>query len=677
MRPGSTRRIIPDSDSEPEPNNLPPASPKHNATPTSDAASHTPAEDGPSEASESESEPRPKKKAGRKPKPKLPIALPAAEEDDHAKSKRISWGAYPKQVTFLEKALDDILLADKQKQRALKKKAKKDFYKKWPTLGAYTRSEVEKGINNWFKNHIQFPQLRKNKPTATSEEHYATDKDDGPLSAASAHPAPAAPSLSASDPTSIALAPLLKSIRRCARGPSGAALGGDIGALKLAVRELYNGLPDAEKALWEEKAAQEKDKQSQDDTQCFRNQDDFPLLIATLLGSFIGFESQQVGSAVIYFRIAMRNETGAIQHDQYTVGLPEDADAFDIFAGGPKQDEIDRWASYVDAVLPPNPLRRDERLTYEPDGLPKLPPYNDEWTVAQVRSALEAWFQAMWHYGLEYGVDLPNGLDWSNFPNTVAPHVPPEWAARVPSKPSDRPFHHLVTLYHDLFMAQDMPNAFRWSSSAPLNTAETLTANRAPPQTPSKTTYTTYTTPARPSVHTRHQSRTASTSSARPLPRLVFPVVDTLTDEDDAIAPRSSPHPAVDHDDHDDGSAVVETASQVASDAGVAVQTDLDPDVGMELAPRPTPVALSSTDVTADKGTSEHVGAGMGREDLMREGNDSAMGEVAANVSVVESHGTLSGDGNEQLDDAHVHPNASGGHNARDTGTVTHRSKRK
>lgn len=100
-----------------------------------------------------------------------------------------------------------------------------------------------------------------------------------------------------------------------------------------------------------------------------KNQDDFPLLVATLLGSFIGYDPQQVGSAIIYFRMAMRTETGAIQHDQYiyapllnmrsltpgpfryTVGLSDDDDSFDVFAGGPKQDEIDRWANYVDAVL--------------------------------------------------------------------------------------------------------------------------------------------------------------------------------------------------------------------------------------------------------------------------------------------------------------------------------------
>lgn len=43
-----------------------------------------------------------------------------------------------------------------------------------------------------------------------------------------------------------------------------------------------------------------------------------------------------------------------------------------------------------------NPARCDARLTYEADGLPKLPAYNDEWTVAEARAALDTWFHAMW-----------------------------------------------------------------------------------------------------------------------------------------------------------------------------------------------------------------------------------------------------------------------------------------
>ena len=69
---------------------------------------------------------------------------------------------------------------------------------------------MTQGINNWFKNHTQFPHLR-NPSTATNVEEPDGTEDDNDLSfATSTHPPHAR---TASNPNSIALAPLLKSIR--------------------------------------------------------------------------------------------------------------------------------------------------------------------------------------------------------------------------------------------------------------------------------------------------------------------------------------------------------------------------------------------------------------------------------------------------------------------------------
>lgn len=47
-----------------------------------------------------------------------------------------------------------------------------------------------------------------------------------------------------------------------------------------------------------------------------RNQQNFPLILAALIDSFIGFEPDDIGEAVVFFRIAMRNEQGGIDYDQ-------------------------------------------------------------------------------------------------------------------------------------------------------------------------------------------------------------------------------------------------------------------------------------------------------------------------------------------------------------------------
>lgn len=128
---------------------------RYDATPTSDAVSHTSTttvDDG-DEGSEPNSDARPKKKAGRKPRPHLPVAPQAAEAGEQkGKSKRISWGAYPTQTAFFDSALDNILMVNKPQCCALKKRAKKDFIKKWPTFRQYTREEVEK-VRSRRSNH--------------------------------------------------------------------------------------------------------------------------------------------------------------------------------------------------------------------------------------------------------------------------------------------------------------------------------------------------------------------------------------------------------------------------------------------------------------------------------------------------------------------------------------------
>ncbi len=50
----------------------------------------------------------------------------------------------------------------------------------------------------------------------------------------------------------------------------------------------------------------------------YRNQRNFAFLLACLIDSFIGFDTpDQIGRAVVFFRIAMRNKDGGIDTDQY------------------------------------------------------------------------------------------------------------------------------------------------------------------------------------------------------------------------------------------------------------------------------------------------------------------------------------------------------------------------
>ena len=98
-----------------------------------------------------------------------------------------------------------------------------------------------------------------------------------------------------------------------------------------------------------------------------RNQLDFPLLIVNLIAAFFGYNADQVGSGLAQLWTALRAEDGSIVHDQYvrsslhhfstlmhtryTIRLRDGAPSFDLYAGGPKQDEIDRWSQFVDAYL--------------------------------------------------------------------------------------------------------------------------------------------------------------------------------------------------------------------------------------------------------------------------------------------------------------------------------------
>ncbi|KAI1782633.1 hypothetical protein LXA43DRAFT_1103651 [Ganoderma leucocontextum] len=660
-----SRRVVLDSDSEREDDDTHGCTPKNHSAAPADALRHTPHQDDNAEdSSGSEStETVAKPKRGRKPKPKLP-STSAPADDARGKHKRFTWSNHPTELNFLQMGLDDILATADSKQRRQKKKAlKKDFMDKYGGLGDYNREEFDNVLNNWLKNHLQFPNLRKVQHSLTSQAADATNDESPTVATTSAQPHSAV--ASATTFQSNNLAPLLQSIRRRARGTSGlwavenaeavrvlhTALGGTIGDYKTAVHQLYTALSDAEKALWEAKAEEAKDQMNQDETQCFKNQADFPLLIANLIASFFGYQPDQVGSGLAHLRMALRNEAGGIEHDQYTIGLHDGTPSFDIYAGGPKQDEIDRWGHFVDDFLPMNPVWRDARLTYEADGLPKLPTYNDEWTVAEARSALDAWFHAMWAYAVQHGTDLPHGLDWSNFQTAVAPHVPSQWRGDITGKPSDRPFHRILTLYHDLFEAQDMPNAFRWISSASSTTAEplpanhappqtpsTCIANHAPPQTPSRRVHTIYTTPTKPVVPVRDQSQ--ALASARPLPSMAIPSLDTIHDEDDPTGPAPvdpvSSDPTPDLDDREHGSANV--GEPQGPTAGVAEHAATPTDSGD---------AVDKASVTG-----EHVGT-----DLVHEADDVAM-EEGRDTPVADSV-TMSGDGNEQHDDdPNAHPGA-------------------
>lgn len=170
-------------------------------------------------------------------------------------------------------------------------------------------------------------------------------------------------------------------------------------------------------------------------------------------------------------------------------------------------------------------------------------------------------------YGLKRNVDLLNGLDWSNFANSVAPYVPSAWMDHIDSKPSDHPFHHILMLYHDLFEAQATPNAFRWTASTLSNPTRTISPNRAPPHTPSKPTRIMYTTPTKPSAP-HSQTHVLITSSTHKLPCPVFPTTNVLADGHETIPQTSSPDQGMAKEHDCSGSVVAEMASPVR---GVAV----------------------------------------------------------------------------------------------------------
>ncbi|KAI1782862.1 hypothetical protein LXA43DRAFT_1068193 [Ganoderma leucocontextum] len=650
MRAGSTRRIVHDSDSEREDDQPCWADTGDNSSGLESEAVVV------------------QKKRGRKPKPKLPPAAPPTADEDHlnGKHKGFLWSNYPTQVAYLEKVFDNIIAADPKERHQKKKKLKQIFFDKYGPLRDCTRKEFDSILNNWLKNRLQFPNLCKVQPTLTSEAANTTD-DESPSLAATAQPHLASATLVFAD------AP-------------GAPL---------------DALPDVEKTFWEQKAAEEKEKLSQDPPQCFKNQTDFPLLAANLLGSFFGYNADQVGYGLAHLRMALRNKAGGIEHVQYTIGLPDGAEAFDIYAGGPTQDDIDRWGHFVDEYLPQNPVPHDERLTYNADGLPKLPHYNDEWTVAEARSALDAWFHAMWQlirsreeYALEHEIDVPHGLDWSNFQNTVAPHVPPRWRGDVSGKPSELPFHCIVTLYHDIFEAQDTEHTFRWLPSTSSTTVVERLPVNPPPHTPSKTIRTTYTMPTKNSTPRREPSRPRDRPplppmlSTRPLARPVFPTLETIPDTDEHLfMPFVAPIPLepVNQDDQERGSATVEAGSQVNVDAGVAAHADSATEAGTVPAVDDAAAVPSDTGLATDKGTatSVHVGASTISKGWMHEAGDAARGEDVRDVPAVDSdslqvEGAIPGGASEPHDDANVQPDApaAGGHNT-ETGTAIRRSKRK
>ncbi|TFK77631.1 hypothetical protein K466DRAFT_607924, partial [Polyporus arcularius HHB13444] len=208
----------------------------------------------------------------------------------------------------------------------------------------------------------------------------------------------------------------------------------------------------------------------------------------------------------------MRNKDGGIDTDQYTVGIDKDIEPFSSFWGGPAQQEIDRWSAYPSHVLGPNPVRKDSRLQYDDDGLPKLPKYQDTWSTADAASAMDAWFHAMWQF-CRKDTDLPNGLDWDIIKTNLDDFVPARWLDVGINRPTDLPFYMLASLYHRLFESQSGSNAFRWihrqvsnaSQSTTHESSEPITAAARPPpetlplppSTPARQRRVVYSTPSK------------------------------------------------------------------------------------------------------------------------------------------------------------------------------------
>ena len=222
-------------------------------------------------------------------------------------------------------------------------------------------------------------------------------------------------------------------------------------------------------------------------------------------------------------------------------------------------------------------------------------------------------------YVAEHDTNLPHGLDWTNFQTAVAPHVPPPWSDRITGKPSDGVFHRILTLYNDLFEAQDTLNAFRWipstcSTSSTTKTAGACPPQGAPPQTPSRRMHVTYMTPSKHVHDVSHVSR--------PLPRLAIPPLETLRDDDEAMDPCTtgsipvSLDPAPVLDDHERGSVDVglggptaemaelmdgnpEVNGATARDTSSDVDAYTHPDAPTEPVHTSSPATMPGSDVDA------------------------------------------------------------------------------
>ncbi|KAI0349111.1 hypothetical protein OH77DRAFT_1440606 [Trametes cingulata] len=119
-----------------------------------------------------------------------------------------------------------------------------------------------------------------------------------------------------------------------------------------------------------------------------------------------------------------------------TIGFPDDHSAFDDYDGGADVSEESRRDRFLASALPENPTKRDPRLSYSDDGTPLLPPLDKIWVRNDIRSTLEAYYQAMRARG--------QGVRCTNCGKAFRFLVPEEGGAEPASVPHDTPASRLL-----------------------------------------------------------------------------------------------------------------------------------------------------------------------------------------------------------------------------------------
>ncbi|KAJ2991227.1 hypothetical protein NUW54_g8254 [Trametes sanguinea] len=382
----------------------------------------------------------------------------SARQHAHAtakdRPKRMHWGTIPAAKTYLEKKFDEWLSCGSSEARAkVAEEAAEHVVSTWRY--PQTDGDVRKAVKVWFKNTAQAHRRAQKQPSEGAQGPGEPVAQQGP-----GH--------------QLDVAPLLKVVKGRARSASSLwaeahpeevepqTRGKNIGERQRVIKQLFESLPADEQATWRQKARDHRTSSRSNPDACFDNQRDFSRILGTILYQFPGFNYDQIGAAIIHVNLAMRDIHGDVIREQLTVGIPEDQPSFAEFEGGPTTQEQDRWRRYIAAALPSNPIRRDSRLEYAPDGRPLLRDFDNAWNRDQLACVLEAYLSAMWAFA-----GHPGRPDWEAIRRTPADYLPDSWISRCRfNEPSQLGLLELVLMYDALRKGEGSPAPFEFLSKS-------------------------------------------------------------------------------------------------------------------------------------------------------------------------------------------------------------------